>query len=103
MSNWKRNINISSIVKNTEKLYEAFIQLAYTKVSCSRGQRKIWIFQILFDLKVATYIIHFTITVGISMSDKQPLMKITNSELYMYPAATLPLNKHGDYTNIISK
>ncbi|KAE9539511.1 hypothetical protein AGLY_004763 [Aphis glycines] len=77
MSNWKRNINISSIVKNTEKLYEAFIQLAYTKVSCSRGQR-------------------------ISMSDKQPLMKITNSELYMYPAATLPLNKHGDYKNIIS-
>lgn len=49
------------------------------------------------------YIINFTITVGISMSDKQPLMKITNSELYMYPAATLPLNKHGDYTNIISK
>lgn len=41
MSNWKRNINISSIVKNTEKLYEAFIQLVYTEVSCSRGQRKI--------------------------------------------------------------
>jgi len=41
MSNWKKDTNISSIVMNTEKLYEAFIQLAYTKISCTRGQRKI--------------------------------------------------------------
>lgn len=41
MSNWKRDKNISCIVMNTEKLYEAFIQLAYTKFSCSHGQRMI--------------------------------------------------------------
>ncbi|XP_060874698.1 serine-protein kinase ATM isoform X2 [Metopolophium dirhodum] len=76
MSNWKKNTNISSIVMNTEKLYEAFIQLAYTKISCTRGQRT-------------------------SIPNEQPLMKILNSELYMYPAATLPLNKLGDYPNII--
>lgn len=39
MSNWKKDINISSIVMNTEKLYEAFICLAYTTFSCSQGQR----------------------------------------------------------------
>ncbi|XP_029344827.1 serine-protein kinase ATM [Acyrthosiphon pisum] len=77
MSNWKKNTNISSIVMNTEKLYEAFMQLAYTKISCPRGQRT-------------------------SIPNEQPLMKIQNSELYMYPAATLPLNKLGDYPNIIS-
>uniref|UniRef100_A0A2H8TWI9 non-specific serine/threonine protein kinase n=2 Tax=Melanaphis sacchari TaxID=742174 RepID=A0A2H8TWI9_9HEMI len=77
MSVWKKNTKISCIVKNTEKLYEAFIQLAYKKFSCSKGQR-------------------------ITISDEEPLMKITNSELYMYPAAALPLNKHGNYPNIIS-
>lgn len=77
MSFWKRDSNISSIVMNTEKLYEAFIQLAYTKFSCSQGQQ-------------------------ISIPDEQPLMKIQDSELYMYPAATLLLNKRGDYPNIIS-
>ncbi|XP_026809071.1 serine-protein kinase ATM isoform X1 [Rhopalosiphum maidis] len=77
MSKWKRNTNISSIVRNTEKLYEAFIQLSYTKFSCPQGQRS-------------------------SIPATQPLMKITNSELYMYPAATLPLSKHGDYSNVIS-
>jgi len=41
MSNWKRDTNISSIVMNTEKLYEAFLQLAYTKISCQQGERKV--------------------------------------------------------------
>jgi len=41
--------------------------------------------------------------VGITIPREQPLMKIQNSEFYMYPAATLPLNKLGDYSNIISK
>jgi len=41
--------------------------------------------------------------VGISIPNEQPLMKIQNSELYMYPAAALPLNKFGDYPDIISK
>lgn len=41
--------------------------------------------------------------VGISIPNEQPLMKIQYSQLYMYPAETLPLNKRGDYPNIISK
>jgi len=40
MSNWKRGTNISSIVMNIEKLYEAFIQLAYTKLSGSHSQQR---------------------------------------------------------------
>lgn len=40
MSNWKKDSRICSIVINTEKLYEAFIQLAYTKFHCPQGQRK---------------------------------------------------------------
>lgn len=40
MYNWKKKMNISSIVVNTEKLYESFIHLAYTKLICSQGQRK---------------------------------------------------------------
>lgn len=103
MSKWKRNTTISSIVRNTEKLYEAFIQLSYTKFSCPQGQSKIWIFQIILKSKVKMYIINFIIILGSSIPDTQPLMKITNSELYMYPAATLPLSKHGDYSNVISK
>jgi len=54
-------------------------------------------------LKVGTNVINFTMIVGTSIPNEQPLMKILNSELYMYPAATLPLNKFGDYPNIISK
>lgn len=41
--------------------------------------------------------------VGITIPNEQPLMKIENSEFYMYPAATVPLDKLNDYSNIISK
>lgn len=40
MSKWRRCSSISSVVMNTEKLYEAFIHLAYQIYSCSQGQRK---------------------------------------------------------------
>lgn len=40
MLNWKKNIEIGSIVMNTEKLYEAFILLAYTQFSRSTNQSK---------------------------------------------------------------
>lgn len=38
MSNWKKDTNISSTVINTEKLYGALIDLAYTKFSSTQGQ-----------------------------------------------------------------
>lgn len=42
--------------------------------------------------------------IGVSIPKEQPIMKIKYSDLYiMYPAATLPLNKLGDYPDIISK
>lgn len=41
--------------------------------------------------------------VGVNIPDEQPLMKIQKSDIYMYPAAKLPLNKLGYYPNIISK
>lgn len=40
--------------------------------------------------------------VGVEIPSEQLLMKIQNSDCYMYPTATLPLNKHGHYENIIS-
>lgn len=58
MSNWKRNTKISSIVINTEILYEALIQLAYAKLSCSQGQRKILQLIIELNLIIDTYV-HF--------------------------------------------
>lgn len=41
MSIWKKNTKINHIVISTEQLYEAFIHLAYTKLSCLQGQRKL--------------------------------------------------------------
>lgn len=35
--------------------------------------------------------------------NKQPLMKIKQSDNIMFPTARLPLNKCGQYPNIISK
>lgn len=40
MSNWKKNLKISSIVINIETLYEALIRLAYKKFNCDPGQSK---------------------------------------------------------------
>lgn len=40
--------------------------------------------------------------VGFEIPNGEPLMKIQNSDS-MYPMAELLLNKHGHYTNIISK
>jgi hypothetical protein len=39
MSKWKINTKIGSIVMNIEKLYEAFIHLAYKNIPCLQGQR----------------------------------------------------------------
>lgn len=41
--------------------------------------------------------------VGVEIPCEQLLMKIKNSDCYMYPTATLTLDKHGHYENIISK
>lgn len=41
--------------------------------------------------------------VGVDIPNEQPLMKIQKSDFCMYPAAILPLNKLGYYSNIISK
>lgn len=40
MSKWRRCSDISSVVINTEKLYEAFIHLAYQIYPCAQNQRK---------------------------------------------------------------
>jgi len=95
---WKKNSKISSIVINTEKLYEAFIQLAYTKLACHQGQRKLYLIILLL------YILNLTMIVGGEIPNEQPLLKIRYTEEdFIYPTATLPLNKNGDYSNIICK
>ncbi|VVC40821.1 Hypothetical protein CINCED_3A017263 [Cinara cedri] len=76
MSNWKTHTKIGSVVMNTEKLYEAFIHLAYKKFPRSTNQR-------------------------LEIPNNQPLMKIKLSDNFMYPTAALPLNKYGHYQNII--
>lgn len=45
----------------------------------------------------------FNLYIGAKISNTQPLMKLQISNYYMYPMATLPLNKQGQYPNIISK
>jgi len=42
MSIWKKHTKINHIVISTEQLYEAFIHLAYTKLFCLQGQRKLF-------------------------------------------------------------
>lgn len=40
---------------------------------------------------------------GAEIPSEELLMKIQYSDCYMFPTATLPLNKYGCYENIISK
>jgi hypothetical protein len=40
---------------------------------------------------------------GAEIPSEELLMKIQYSDCYMYPTATLPLNKYGYYKNIICK
>lgn len=45
----------------------------------------------------------FHLYIGATIPNTQPLMKLQILNNYMYPMATLPLNKQGQYPNIISK
>lgn len=54
-------------------------------------------------LNIYLHILNFTLLVGVEIPNDQPLMKMQYPDYLMYPAATLSLNKHGYYSNIISK
>lgn len=41
MATWKKNTKINPIVTCIEQLYEALIHLAYEKLPCFQGQRKL--------------------------------------------------------------
>ncbi|XP_050425429.1 serine-protein kinase ATM isoform X2 [Adelges cooleyi] len=76
MSNWKHDSDISYLVTAIETLYEALINLAYTKLASSPGEKA-------------------------EIPNNVALMKIKNCNA-LCPAVTLPLNKNGQYPIIIS-
>ncbi|XP_050523942.1 serine-protein kinase ATM isoform X2 [Daktulosphaira vitifoliae] len=77
MTKWRKDKKIGNFVVTLEKLYEALIKLAYTKFNNASQNEK-----------------H-------QIPDEELLMKMKNIDC-LCPAYTLPLNKNGQYSNIIS-